>query len=340
LVFGPCFLVVGLPLAPSFLNTRRKQMSWHTVVSKGKEPASRSSHSIVCQGTKLFLFGGEDTPTHPFDPNLHQYDFSTNEWTVIEPAANQQPTDHPGLRLAHSLSIIGNSIYLFGGRDGNATELGDLFRFDLEKKIWQRINDAVGDIPSPRSYHVSTAIGTHLYIFGGCTKDGRSNDLFQFDTVNRVWRKMPTEERLKPRGGPALASSSEKLYIHAGFNSQELDDLWEFDTKDEKWRLITEYTGDAPSPRSVHCMVRLENDTLFVFGGEKQPSTKGHLGAGIYHSDSYVLDLKSMAWMKVSETSQFSPRGWIAAHSLGSNSVVLFGGYDGIQRLNDLHIWK
>jgi len=335
-------------------------------------PRGRSSHTLVCSSfKKLLILGGEDTPRHPFDDLIHQFDFSTSLWSSLPTTGTK-----PGPILAHSLSVVDdNSLYLYGGRNENHNDLDDLFKLDLNTLMWSRIDDAQGQSPGPRSYHASASIGSDLFIFGGCCSSGRSNELFKYDTEANCWHKLPSSDLLKPRGGPALAVTNTsgkqgKLYVHGGYNGTELDDLWVFDSHLLSWSCLSTSSApnsEVPSARSVHCLVNLKRDGkdyLFMFGGEKQPSSKGHEGAGLYHDDAFLLDLETNEWKKVcsgadnngnnedNEQGSWSKqapsaRGWIAACSLRWDSsssdpsaVALFGGFDGNARLNDLFVWK
>ena len=62
---------------------------------------------------------------------------------------------------------------IFGGSGGN-NSFNDLYRFDLSRQKWTRL-DATGDIPSPREGHVAKIIGKdRMLIHGGVDQDERS----------------------------------------------------------------------------------------------------------------------------------------------------------------------
>lgn len=78
-----------------------------------------------------------------------------------------------------------------------------------------------------------------------------------------------------------------------------------------------------------------------MYGGECAPSAEGHLGAGKYLGDTYLYDIPSNRWTKLNSEASPPPRGWQASATVDAlNAVVLFGGYGGEERLNDLHILK
>lgn len=63
------------------------------------------------------------------------------------------------------------------------------------------------------------------------------------------------------------------------------------------------------------------------------------LGAGLYHGDSYILNTKEMKWEKLSAEGAPISRGWHDGDSL-NGAAVIFGGFDGETRRNDLFIWN
>lgn len=84
---------------------------------------------------------------------------------------------------------------------------------------------------------------------------------------------------------------------------------------------------------------------VVVFGGEVDPSEKGHEGAGGFTNDVTVFSLPGGAPVPVeSDPAAEEPtaRGWLgfARHSARADSAVLFGGLAGDDtapiRLNDL----
>jgi hypothetical protein len=100
-----------------------------------------------------------------------------------------------------------------------------------------------------------------------------------------------------------MAVDADRVWIGFGYNGkEELSDLWHFELLSKSWHRV-KASGDLPTARSVTDLVLLNGDsdhpTLFIFGGEFTPSKQGHEGAGEYHADAYILDIKSMKWTRV-----------------------------------------
>lgn len=147
-----------------------------------------------------------------------------------------------------------------------------------------------------------------------------------------------TGEIPEARGGSNVAAmDADHLIVFGGFAGRQLGDLIQYDTSSRSWKKIEVQSTENPEPRSVACGLRLDGNRFFVFGGEKEASATGHEGAGMYYGDAFVLDVDAKKWQKIQGGGEDpSARGWFSATSLG-NTVYLFGGYDGVGRINDLY---
>lgn len=76
--------------------------------------------------------------------------------------------------------------------------MNDLYSFDSKSGVWSKL-DTKGSPPEARSFHAMVAVGSTLYVFGGCGKGGRLNDLHLFDTAALEWLQMPSSSDIKVR---------------------------------------------------------------------------------------------------------------------------------------------
>eukprot|EP01119_Soliformovum_irregulare_P024160 TRINITY_DN8596_c0_g1_i2.p1 TRINITY_DN8596_c0_g1~~TRINITY_DN8596_c0_g1_i2.p1 ORF type:complete len:355 (-),score=103.10 TRINITY_DN8596_c0_g1_i2:149-1213(-) len=308
-----------------------------------QQPRGRSSHSIsagrLSNGKEvLVLFGGEDFPRHAFENCLWVWQIgSSSSWTKMTTTGNA-----PTPRLGHVAGIVGDTFWIFGGRTNAKEDLNDLYSCNLISGEWKK-HDASGDIPKDRSYHAADVAGNHLFVWSGCTTESsefkRLNDLHRLDFSTLKWERLVIEGEIpEGRGGSNVAAMDpEHLIVFGGFAGRQLGDLITYDLKSKKWSPIAVKSVENPHERSVSCGLKLDGNRFFTFGGEKEASATGHEGAGMYWGDSFVLDVNAKEWHKIKEGPEDpTPRGWFSACSLG-NMVFLFGGYDGVGRINDLY---
>merc|ERR1719312_672420 len=74
--------------------------------------------------------------------------------------------------------------------------------------------------------------------------------------------------------------------VLGGFAGREVGDIWEFDVATETWSCLSE---TLKPPRSVACCEGVGSRVL-LFGGELQPSDRGHEGAGAFSSDTQIFE--------------------------------------------------
>ncbi|GAX84212.1 hypothetical protein CEUSTIGMA_g11635.t1 [Chlamydomonas eustigma] len=329
-------------------------MKWEILSQNGSVPVARSSHSVthVSNANSLYLFGGEHDPRTPISNEFYAYNLESANWEIIQAAGLR-----PEPRVAHTAAVVqdSSSIYIFGGRSGKEMGEGafdDLHLFDTSTSMWSLVTDEKGTPPPKRSFHTAAVAGSSMYIFGGCGAEGRLADLHQFDTKANQWHQLPEHDSIKGRGGSCLIASSDQrsLFLLGGFCGHELADMYCFDLVAGKWREVT----GLPFARSVfgaaaHCCTSTACDlhgAVIVFGGEVDPSDKGHEGAGDFCSDlTYLPQGSEAVWTSVDLSSASmaqrpSARGWYAYTSVNGN-LLIHGGLDcKNERLGDMYLFN
>lgn len=293
-------------------------------------------------GSKLVVMGGEVIPRTPIDSTVHMLDLAgtagaKQEWQSFPPGGVS-----PTPRVAHAQDIVGDMLYIFGGRQGITMDempLNDLWRFDITKGAWDsEVVTEEGLPPSPRSFHKMVTVGTHLYIFGGCGVDGRLADLHRFDTTTAQWEALPAPPEslgLVGRGGAGFCKSvdNRSLFVVGGFIGQESNIICRFDIESLTWHQVLAEGNGVLRPLSVSCSATLHGPGLIVFfGGEVDESIKGHEGAGSFSNEILVLDGNTgMPVTSGAAAKGMTPprRGWADAHNLGDDNLVLYGGLSG-----------
>lgn len=89
-------------------------------------PSRRYGHTMVHHDRFLYVFGGSADNTLPND--LHCYDLDSQIWSVIKP---EEGSDIPPGRVFHSVSVIKDAMYIFGGTIDNNVRSSDMYRFQV-----------------------------------------------------------------------------------------------------------------------------------------------------------------------------------------------------------------
>ena len=279
----------------------------------------------------------------------------------------QSDTVMPLSRLAHSQASVGDCIYIFGGRVGidmNETSMNDLWKFHVPTETWTHIDtkQPEEEVPEARSFHKMIAVGTSLYLLGGCGASGRLRDLYRYDTVENKWYKLGESTLLKGRGGPNLlflrdANNDPYLAVVAGFIGEETKDGHVFHLKSAAWADSTMDGLTNLRPRSVCVFGSFYSANVgVIFGGEVNPSDRGQEGAGGFTNDVILLDgvngkiinsVRAPSDDKNDNLNWPERRGWSHGATYESedgkvNRLFVYGGLAGTdenpKRLDDLWV--
>ncbi|KAL9619823.1 MAG: hypothetical protein Q9160_005563 [Pyrenula sp. 1 TL-2023] len=125
----------------------------------GQIPPARTNHTVISYQDQLFLFGGTNG-TQWFN-DVWSYDPRTNTWSQQDCIGYI-----PQPREGHSAALVGDVMYIFGGRTEEGTDLGDLAAFRIASKRWYTFQN-MGPSPSPRSGHSMTAHGKQIIVLAG-----------------------------------------------------------------------------------------------------------------------------------------------------------------------------
>ena len=93
----------------------------------------------------------------------------------------------PAPREGHSAALVGDVMYVFGGRTEEGTDLGDLAAFRISSRRWYTFQN-MGPAPSPRSGHSMTAYGKMIVVLAGepssiPRNDGELSLVYVLDTA-------------------------------------------------------------------------------------------------------------------------------------------------------------
>ena len=316
-------------------------------------PIARSSHgiSLLHNPRRIFVYGGEHEARTPIAPDQAAWQVNLDE---PQPQWRKVDCRHgPSPRIAHAQAVdpATNTVYVFGGRAGilmKEQAMNDLWSF--KDGVWTEIipsstssssNDSAppADVPCPRSFHRMICLDNQLYVFGGCGAAGRLADLHKFDLATYTWEALPVSS-LRGRGGPNLMAlrDGQALAVIAGFAGEETKDGQVYEIKNKTWSEgLMETELQDMRPRSVCVSGSLPSARVsIIFGGEVNPSDRGHEGAGGFANDVCLLDETTGAFLESVRNDAVDwpqERGWAAGavsdNGNGTGELHLFGGLSG-----------
>ena len=128
----------------------------------------RFHSAAVIYKSKILIYAGKGSDAIRND--LLEYDLSNHTWKRVI-TAKGSPEEPPG-RWGHSCNVIGDHLYIFGGRDA-IMQFNELYCFDLVNLKWkqllpsQKTSPGSGYIPEPRYFHAGVNCDNSLFIVWG-----------------------------------------------------------------------------------------------------------------------------------------------------------------------------
>lgn len=200
-------------------------------------------------------------------------------WTTLfnaEATASYLPSLASYLpRMGHSLEIIQDSLWLFGGYSTLRGQLSDIFRFNIISSRWEEIKPKKRKdlLPEPRHFHATTSYGELIYLYGGLSSNEKVlGDFWCFNTSDQTWTKLPHIHEVI-LAGHTLTAANGIIYLIGGYSSNYgfLDNMFQYDISANKWQ-PTKIKGFFPSGIYGHTSVfhkanDISESGIYVFGG-------------------------------------------------------------------------
>ncbi|KAJ6230492.1 kelch repeat domain [Anaeramoeba flamelloides] len=337
-------------------NEKRKravlpETRWIQKKTIGKIPPPINWSQGCIYNDSFYMFGGKEEGLDEdiLNDKLYLLEIKKWKWSIVKKNENNLPC----ARFGHSMSIIDDSIYLFGGTNGKM-RFDDLHLYLISDNIWKNNPETYGDPPTKRSGHSASVIENQIWIFGGRSEKGNFlNDLYCFDTDTYTWYNIEMNGlKPRPRAWHTGNFIDDQLIIFGGGSFQPLDitlcinmcskkfdknstktfnDVWVYSLTGENW-YEADVKGKQPEPRYAHSSVLLKN-CLWLIGG---------VAAFEKVVELTILDMDSASWNYVNESGDIpkvNSRQVSCLLDPKDEQVLVFGGELKGNYSNDVHIF-
>eukprot|EP01038_Epipyxis_sp_PR26KG_P005447 gene5447-7540_t len=319
--------------------TNKANLIWNRVNPVGNTiPLARWKHTAtVFDNTSILIFGGFHTPDHRLN-DVWVYDAISGAWNQPNSRHNQEASvacqlanlewaNVPSPRAAHSATLIGDLVYIFGGYGGlgySRRDLDDLYTLNIYTWVWTKVN-AKGVPPEKRSGHQACAIEKKIYIFGGSSSSTQFQDMYVLDTEcdPPIWSKLNSSLSVPTWNQAAcsvIAIPTWKIFSFGGVTGllsdndrmgKMVDTTSIFDTGIGRW-MQPKIDGKGPNPRSDTCLAYdAKGSRLIVFGGWSDE----------WLADLYTLDVGNIVGPPYAITDMFPKMGPVT----GGTEIIIHG---------------
>lgn len=237
----------------------------------------RSNHSLTVVAGRAYIFGGEVEPGELAGDEVHIVSLPLKkagndgkpDYKCVPSLGEGEDGKVPGARAGHTACAIGERIYVFGGKDGNAKpveEMGRVWVFDTNTLGWNYI-DPASDASTPSArYHHGGAASEHPL-----PQSNASNQASYSEQMKSTLTKLPS---LVGKGSSPQEPHG-TLIICGGLSSPSspLSDTWAFNIISQTWSSFPATPTASPSPPSL----ALSQNRLYLI------SSSSDLGSEIHY---------------------------------------------------------
>ena len=284
-----------------------ESLQWVKKTPAGAPPRPRAYHAAALVSREdgevcMVVFGGWDGRLTKNDVYVLEGLGPQAKVDDLEWSPEEMHGKKPMPRSMHAMAAVtydkpvgdvraGAHLIVFGGWrgpvDGNDF-LADMHVLDLDNRRWVRVVSR-GDVPSPRGGHTLTCVGDRLFMFGGQTAQGPSDELFVYSLKENRWAHVEHSDggfwTPTPRSGHSVCymPCDGRLALFGGHDGDtQLNDFCTYDLNAKKWEGHTP-ASKPPVARSGHAMGRVGRYRAIICGG---------WSIGGFDARVYALDLR------------------------------------------------
>jgi hypothetical protein len=237
---------------------------------------------------------------------------------------------------------------IFGGQDGNAAYLGDLWSLSLVEgsEAWTQLTPSGGQGAQWEAQAVYDAANARMMMFGGFNGSTYTNKVWQLSLTlgSETWtERTPATSPSGRRGHVTVYDAvNEKMIMFGGYSASVFyDDTWALDLSNPGSETWTERhpTGGLPTERRSHVAVYDSADQAMVMYGGKGSGT-----IETFYNDVWKLSLPSSGdgvWTPLapavylhasvpvtglSSAQNYHWRAWVSGSLSGEGTPSSFGG--------------
>ncbi|KAK4539309.1 hypothetical protein LTR36_000802 [Oleoguttula mirabilis] len=216
-------------------------------------------------------------PTMPLKATFTQIATSSDDETRLSLA-----------RADHTLSIVSNRAYIFGGEtaaaklasnDIHAVTLSSSDKPEPDYSIVPAIPDVEGGrVPAARKKHAACAFNAFVAVYGGVDEGGELIDggslIWLYNTAKSTWETLePSSTAASPtaRSGAKLFNHRNNLILYGGHDASGagLKDVWAFNYAERTWTQRPEAPVSTPN-------ASLADGVLYTVSGSDSMSSDLH----------------------------------------------------------------
>ncbi|KAL0557241.1 hypothetical protein IC582_005765 [Cucumis melo] len=193
--------------------------TWSVMETAGNIPIARAGHSATLFGSKIIMFGGEDSSRKLLN-DIHILDLETLTWDEVETKQSR-----PAPRFDHTAALHAEHYLLVFGGCSHSAFFSDLHVLDFHTMEWSQ-PQLQGDLVTPRAGHAGITIDENWYIVGGGDNKNGCPETIVLNMSKLSWLALTSVKQREPLASEgisiSLATIDQEKYLVAfgGYNGK------------------------------------------------------------------------------------------------------------------------
>jgi hypothetical protein len=227
--------------------------TWTMGASAPTPSNAELAYGELTHGGKLYAIGGRGGMA-----NIESYEVATDTWATLAP----MPTG----RCAAAAAIVGNAIYVIGGRTtgggpGSGAELAVVERYDIDSDSWT----TVASLASARSDMAVVSHGGKIYVFGGYSGGVIVGTVDVYDPVTDTWTGL--SPMTIPRAAHMAGKVGNYAYLIGGMTPALTDVNEVYNIVKDTWSTDTSMPGPLPGQAVGETGAYSHGGGIYIPGG-------------------------------------------------------------------------
>jgi N-acetylneuraminic acid mutarotase len=181
--------------------------------------------------------------------------------------------------------VIGNMIYIPGGRLASGDVSSTLSIFDPMTGVWTR----GANLPAPVSSYALAVFEDNLYLFGGWDGEQFLDKVLRYDPESDEWSEGSNLN--EPRADAAAVIIDDEIHLLGGFNQDGALDLYQVYAPSQEYSEVNPWRQEDPLPEPRSGMgAAAVIDVIYLVGGQ---------GSGVSTLPTWGYLTKTKEWLKI-----------------------------------------
>lgn len=201
-----------------------------------------------------------------------RYDTTNDTWTALP--------NLPQARGSMAMSMVGRTLYAFGGSDASRVDRNDHWALNLDNTAAGWVRKA--SMPAARNHFAAVTINGLVYSVGGQTKQDSQavyhTEVFRYNPATDSWSTVaPTLSPARSHANNSTIAHQGRILILGGVtnaNTTTMDNVEAYDPATNKWSVLT-----VLPRRSMAGVAGSFGDRIIYSGG---------FGGGIFRTETYI----------------------------------------------------